>query len=133
MTRSPLSLGTSLQRFWQVTKRLPKSYPLSHLTESKAGTDVTIQPSGFVQSPCRKTSQVPRGLGAKHTHEGVLEIRPELEEWLTDIKGLSHLFMIWVFERSHVVFTTRSPFRPNALGLTVVELFRREGNRMCEG
>ncbi len=104
-----------------------------------------MQPIGFVRSPFRETSQVPRGLGAKHSQEGVLEIRPELEAGLTDIEGFSHLFVIWVFDRSegyelmssppsddrsHGVFTTRSPFRPNPLGLTVVELLRREGSRL---
>jgi tRNA-Thr(GGU) m(6)t(6)A37 methyltransferase TsaA len=32
--------------------------------------------------------------------------------------------------RPHGVFATRSPFRPNPIGLTVVELLRREGNRL---
>jgi len=117
----------------------------SEQSETKAGTDFAMQPIGFVRSPFRETSQVPRGLGAKHSQEGVLEIRPELEAGLTDIEGFSHLFVIWVFDRSegyelmssppsddrsHGVFTTRSPFRPNPLGLTVVELLRREGSRL---
>ena len=104
-----------------------------------------MQPIGFVRSAFQETSQVPRGLGAKHTQEGVLDIRPELEAGLTDIEGFSHLFVIWVFDRSegcqlmgrppsddrsHGVFATRSPFRPNPLGLTVVELIRREGTRL---
>jgi len=104
-----------------------------------------MRPIGFVRSPFEERSEVPRGLGAKHTQEGVLEILPELEEGLTDIEGFSHLLVIWVFDRSegfdlmshppsdnrpHGVFATRSPFRPNPLGLTVVELLRREGNRL---
>jgi len=32
--------------------------------------------------------------------------------------------------RSHGVFATRSPRRPNPIGLTVVELLRREGPRL---
>jgi len=32
--------------------------------------------------------------------------------------------------RPHGVFATRSPFRPSPIGLTVVELIRREGNRL---
>ena len=104
-----------------------------------------MQPIGFVRSPFQETSQVPRGLGAKHTKEGILEIRPELEAGLTDIDGFSHLFVIWVFDRSeghrlmgqppsdnrpHGVFATRSPKRPNPIGLTVVELLGREGPRL---
>jgi tRNA-Thr(GGU) m(6)t(6)A37 methyltransferase TsaA len=88
---------------------------------------------------------VPKGCGAKHEAEGVLEILPELEAGLTDIEGFSHLFVIWVFDRSegseligtppcddrpHGVFSTRSPKRPNPIGLTVVELLRRDGPRL---
>jgi tRNA-Thr(GGU) m(6)t(6)A37 methyltransferase TsaA len=103
------------------------------------------KPIGFVRSPYSQTTAVPRGLGAKHEAEGELEILPEFEAGLQDIEGFSHLFVIWVFDRSdnfelvgptpidgisHGVFATRSPFRPNPLGLTVVELLGREGNRL---
>jgi tRNA-Thr(GGU) m(6)t(6)A37 methyltransferase TsaA len=80
-------------------------------------------------------------LGAKHEAEGVLKVLPEFELGLTDIEGFSHLIVIWEFDRSegfqllgtppsdnrpHGVFATRSPRRPNPIGLTVVELLRRE-------
>jgi tRNA-Thr(GGU) m(6)t(6)A37 methyltransferase TsaA len=99
------------------------------------------QPIGFVKSPYSETRQVPKGMGAKHQVEGTLEILPEFEVGLTDIEGFSHLFVVWVFDRAegfellgtppsddrpHGVFATRSPRRPNPLGLTVVELLRRE-------
>jgi tRNA-Thr(GGU) m(6)t(6)A37 methyltransferase TsaA len=81
-------------------------------------------------------------LGAKHEADGVLKILPEFEPGLTDIEGFSHLMVIWEFDRSdgfellgsppsdnraHGVFATRSPRRPNPIGLTTVELRRREG------
>jgi tRNA (adenine37-N6)-methyltransferase len=102
----------------------------------------TFKAIGHVSSPYQDTSKVPRGLGAKHEAEGVLEIMPEFELGLTDIEGFSHLFVIWAFDRSegfallgtppsdnrpHGVFATRSPRRPNPIGLTVVELLRRDG------
>src|SRR6516225_4027477 len=102
----------------------------------------TLQPIGYVSSPYRERSEIPKGLGAKHGAEGVLRILPEFEVGLTDIEGFSHLFVIWEFDRSegfqllgtppsdnrpHGVFATRSPRRPNPIGLTVVELLRREG------
>lgn len=100
---------------------------------------------GFVSSPYTETAQIPKGCGAKHDVEGVLEILPEFEEGLTDIEGFSHLFVIWAFhkadgfrllgtpptdDRPHGVFATRSPYRPSPIGLTVVELIRREGPRV---
>ena len=101
---------------------------------------------GFVRSPYTETSSIPKGLGVRHEAEGVLEILPEFEEGLKDVEGFSHLFVIWVFDRSegfalvgkgpadsrpHGVFATRSPRRPNPIGLTVVELLRREGNKLA--
>jgi len=102
----------------------------------------TSQPIGFVSSPYKNTSEIPKGLGAKHEADGVLKILPEFEAGLTDIEGFSHLIVIWEFDRSrgfellgmppsdnrqHGVFATRSPRRPNPIGLTTVELLRREG------
>ena len=103
------------------------------------------QPIGFVSSPFKEKSAIPKGVGAKHPEEGVLRILPEFEVGLTDIEGFSHLFVMWVFdkaegfnllfappteERLHGVFATRSPRRPNPIALTVVELLRREGNSL---
>ena len=105
----------------------------------------SMQPIGYVKSPFHDPHAIPKGLGAKHDTEGVLEIEPNLELGLTDIEGFSHLFVIWAFHRSqgcellgtppsdnrpHGVFATRSPYRPNPIGLTVVELLRREGSRL---
>jgi tRNA-Thr(GGU) m(6)t(6)A37 methyltransferase TsaA len=105
----------------------------------------TPRPIGFVRSAYDETSQVPKGLGARHDAEGVLEILTEYEAGLADIDGFSHLFVVWVFDRAdgyelvgtppsddrpHGVFATRSPKRPNPIGLTVVELLGREGPRL---
>ena len=105
----------------------------------------TFQPIGYVRSPYSETAQVPKGPGTKHRAEGVLEIAPEFEEGLEDVEGFSHLFVIWVFHRSegyalagvpptddrpHGVFATRSPRRPNPIGLTLVEVLGREGRRV---
>jgi tRNA (adenine37-N6)-methyltransferase len=101
-----------------------------------------FEPIGYVRSPYKDTRDIPKGLGAKHEAEGVLEILAEFEAGLTDIEGFSHLIVIWAFDRSegfslvgtppsdnrpHGVFATRSPRRPNPIGLTVVELISREG------
>ena len=104
-----------------------------------------MRPIGFVRSPYQSTDQVPKGLGAKHNAEGVLEVLEEFETGLTDIEGFSHLIVVWAFDRSegfellgtpptdhrpHGVFATRSPRRPNPIGLTAVELLRRDGRRL---
>ncbi len=101
---------------------------------------------GVVRSPYQDRAQVPKGPGAEHRAEGTLELRPELEPGLQDIEGFSHLFVLWVFDRAegfdlvarvpldeevpHGVFASRSPRRPNPIGLTVVELLGRDGPRL---
>ena len=106
---------------------------------------ITLDPIGTVRSPFTESSQIPKGPGARHDAEGVLEIRPELEAGLADIEGFSHLYILWIFDRvdghdltarpptdnrPHGVFATRSPRRPNPIGLTVVQLLSRDGSRL---
>jgi tRNA (adenine37-N6)-methyltransferase len=103
------------------------------------------EPIGYIRSPYQNTEQVPKGLGAQHAAEGILDILPPYEAGLTDIEGFSHLIVLWVFDRAggfellgtppsdnrpHGVFATRSPRRPNPIGFTVVELLRRDGSRL---
>jgi tRNA (adenine37-N6)-methyltransferase len=104
-----------------------------------------MEPIGVVRTPYTDTKQIPKGPGAKHDAEGVIELRAAFEEGLLDIEGFSHLYVLWVFDRStdfalvgvppvdtrpHGVFATRSPRRPNPIGLTTVRLIRREGAKL---
>ena len=54
----------------------------------------TPQPIGFVSSPYKTGSEIPKGLGARHEADGMLKILPEFEPGLTDIEGFSHLFVL---------------------------------------
>ena len=103
----------------------------------------TPQPIGYIHSPYTQTSSIPKGIGARHDAVGTIELLREFEPGLQDIEGFSHLFLLWVFDRAdgssliatppadlsrlHGVFATRSPRRPNPIGLTVVELLHRDG------
>ncbi|PYR58443.1 MAG: hypothetical protein DMF85_10595, partial [Acidobacteria bacterium] len=64
------------------------------------GGDITMRPIGTIRTAYTETSSIPKGPGARHEAEGVLEIRPDLEPGLADIDGFSHLFVLWVFDRS---------------------------------
>lgn len=100
-------------------------------------------PIGHIRSPYATTKEIPKGHGAQHDAEGALHLFPEFAGGLQDIEGFSHLIVLWTFHRSdgfdlvftpptddrpHGVFATRSPRRPNPIGLTVVELIEREGS-----
>ncbi|MBN2369363.1 MAG: tRNA (N6-threonylcarbamoyladenosine(37)-N6)-methyltransferase TrmO [Vicinamibacteria bacterium] len=106
----------------------------------------TMRPIGHIGSPYRAAEEVPRGPGARHETAGTLDILPAYEAGLKDIEGFSHLFVLWLFHqaathdlvcipptdsRPHGVFSTRSPRRPNPIGLTVVRLIARRGRRLA--
>jgi tRNA (Thr-GGU) A37 N-methylase len=99
-----------------------------------ASAPFTMRPIGLVRSPYTETTQIPKGPGAQHDAEGVLEIRPDLALGLTDIEGFSHLYVLWVFDRAAGyellgtpptdttrAYATRTPRRPKPIGLTVVQ------------
>jgi tRNA-Thr(GGU) m(6)t(6)A37 methyltransferase TsaA len=103
---------------------------------------ISMRPIGYVRSPYATTSEIPKGCGAQHEVEGALDILPDYEDGLADIDGFSHLYVLWAFDQSdgydllvtpptdtrpHGVFATRSPRRPNPIGLTVVRLLGRDG------
>jgi tRNA-Thr(GGU) m(6)t(6)A37 methyltransferase TsaA len=77
----------------------------------------------------------------------VVEVLPEYAEGLYLIEQMKELDIIFVFDRSEGfdlqvhprgdesypkrgVFSTRSPRRPNPLGVTRVRLVKRDGNRL---
>jgi tRNA (adenine37-N6)-methyltransferase len=106
---------------------------------------LTLRPIGIARTPYGETHQIPKGPDARHDAIGTLEIAPEFEAGLTDVEGFSHLFIVWAFDRAegydllstpptddrpHGVFATRSPRRPNPIGLTVVELLDRQGRTL---
>jgi len=103
---------------------------------------LSMRAIGYVRSPYLNPQVIPKGLGAQHEAVGSLEITAEFEAGLKDLEGFSHVIVIWAFDRSqgfdltvtppsddrsHGVFATRSPMRPNPIGLTVVELLSRAG------
>jgi len=106
--------------------------------------EMELTPVGVVRSPYRKRGDAPRQ-GRLSPVESIIEIRPEYGECLRDIADHPHLLVFTWFHRSrrdvliatppgsakeHGVFATRSPERPNPLGLCLVDLVKVEGLRM---
>lgn len=103
---------------------------------------ICYTPIGIVHSPFRETKGTPiQPAGAKGV-EGTVEVFPEFAEGLTDLEGFSHIYLIYHFhlskgsplivrpymeDREHGVFATRSPSRPNPIGMSVVRLDGIEG------
>ena len=95
---------------------------------------------GVVHSPYKSPKEVPI---KKKEHISEIELDKELTEGLTDIEGFTHLHVFYWLDRSvgyslivtppwdkksHGLFATRSPHRPNPIGYSVVELVERKGN-----
>jgi tRNA-Thr(GGU) m(6)t(6)A37 methyltransferase TsaA len=104
-----------------------------------------------------RTAATNEKIKEKRDAEGELEIYPEFEEGLDGVDGYSHLFVIVYLDRLRPeqvgplkvkprgllrkgfkleelplvgVFALDSPTRPNPMGLTLVRLIKREGNRL---
>jgi tRNA-Thr(GGU) m(6)t(6)A37 methyltransferase TsaA len=97
----------------------------------------TYQPIGVVRSEHREAEKTPIQPVYAKGCKGCVEIFPEFAEGLRDLEGFSHIYLIYHFHQSRQVklrvkpflqdvdrgiFSTRAPFRPNPIGLSVVEL-----------
>lgn len=111
---------------------------------SEAGT-VTSRPIAFVRSRFTSVEGMPIQATVATQEEGVIEVVAEFEDALQGVDGFEYLILITHLHRSererlrvtpflddqeHGVFATRSPARPNRLGLSIVRLQRREGLRL---
>lgn len=108
---------------------------------------IQLTPIGFVRSPFKSLENIPekRRIVSLSDFEdviGEIEILEEYEEGLRDIDGFSHLIIVFVFHeikdkklkvippfngKERGVFSTRSPFRPNPIGMTIVEFLEKKG------
>lgn len=104
---------------------------------------VSMRAIAHVRSDFSSKFGVPRQSGLVPALEAEVVFVPEFRnpDALRGLEGFSHLWLIWVFDRAARaqwsptvrpprlggnarvgVFATRSPFRPNPVGLSVVEL-----------
>ena len=77
--------------------------------------------------------------------EGYVIVDEEYAAGLQDLDGFSHIYLLYSFheakrielrvkpfmdEQIRGVFATRSPLRPNHIGISIVKLIRVEGNKL---
>lgn len=110
-------------------------------------SEYVIKPIARMRSDFPEKFGIPRQAGVVEALESYIVFEPEYRssEALRGIEGFSHLWLIWQFSESlrrdwsptvrpprlggnarMGVFATRSPFRPNALGLSCVKLLAVE-------
>ncbi len=106
---------------------------------------IEIEAIGVIHTPFDDVKGMPiQPMGAQGA-KGWIELREDLIAGLRDIEGFSHLTLIYRFHKisgymlevtpfmdvvSHGIFATRSPKRPNAIGISTVRLIGVEGNKV---
>jgi tRNA (adenine37-N6)-methyltransferase len=103
---------------------------------------VTFRPIGIVRTPFATHAGMPIQTVAAGGVKGTIELDPAYAEGLADLDGFTHLHLITYLHRTgeaslrvtpyldtteRGVFATRSPKRPNAIGLSLVRLVRIDG------
>jgi len=104
--------------------------------------EIILRPIGAIHSPYKIKEEIPCQ-GYKSNKIGEVEVFKEFEKGLADIDGFSHLILLYLFHKSvsyslkvkpflddtlRGLFATRSPRRPNPLGLSLVRLLSRKEN-----
>ena len=104
---------------------------------------IIYQPIGVIRSEHARPEDTPIQPVFAKGCKGQAEIFPEYAGGLRDLDGFSHIYLIYHLHKAgpaklvvkpflqdaeRGVFSTRSPRRPNPIGLSIVELIRREGN-----
>jgi tRNA-Thr(GGU) m(6)t(6)A37 methyltransferase TsaA len=105
--------------------------------------EISYRSIGTIRSPFEDIAGMPiQPSGAKGV-EGTIEIFPEFADGLQDLEGFSHIILIFHFHKvtasnlqvtpfldttKRGVLATRSPKRPNPIGLSIVKLNHRADN-----
>jgi tRNA-Thr(GGU) m(6)t(6)A37 methyltransferase TsaA len=108
-------------------------------TEASARSSLRYTPIGVIRSPFAAPEGMPIQTIAAQGVAGSIELDPLYREGLQDIKGFSHLILIYhshpiqgssltvtpfLDDQPHGIFATRAPKRPNPIGLSIVQLMR---------
>jgi tRNA-Thr(GGU) m(6)t(6)A37 methyltransferase TsaA len=106
--------------------------------------EIIFKPIGYVHSSFTNPDDMPRQPKSSNHAPGQIEILDAYTAGLKDLDGFSHIVLLCYFHKSKEVkllvnpprkhegevgvFASRSPSRPNPIGLSVVRLDKIEGN-----
>lgn len=104
---------------------------------------ICFQPIGYIRTPHHSIARMPVQPNGAFEIEGIIELKQEYMEGLVDLDGFSHLILIYHFhlinehrlqvipfmdDKPHGIFATRSPARPNPIGMSTVRLKKIKNN-----
>ncbi|MGO9230484.1 MAG: tRNA (N6-threonylcarbamoyladenosine(37)-N6)-methyltransferase TrmO, partial [Bryobacteraceae bacterium] len=105
-------------------------------------TIAAIQPIGVIRTPFARAAGTPIQSSVSRGAEGRVELFAGLEAGLRDIEGFERIWLIYSFDRASEpqlvvrpyldlvdrgIFATRSPARPNRIGMSPVRLLGVQG------
>jgi len=105
--------------------------------------DIIFKPVGVIHSPYKTVENMPIQPSAGKGTEAEIEIFPEFADGLSDIEGFSHIYIIFhlnmvktpklkvipfLDDVERGIFATRSPARPNPIGLSLAEIVAVKNN-----
>lgn len=111
-------------------------------SEDKGFVQINIQTIGIIRTPFGEASGTPIQAAYGKDISGQVLVNEAYAGTLDDIEGFERLWLIYWMDRvgqfkpkvvpyrdtrEHGIFATRSPSRPNPIGMSVVRLLRREG------
>jgi len=98
---------------------------------------IQFKPIGVIRTPFKNPEGMPIQPAGAAGVKGVVEVFGEYRPGLKDLEGFSHIILLYLFHRSQGfslqivpfmdselrgLFATRAPKRPNAIGISVVQL-----------
>ncbi len=107
--------------------------------------NMEIKQIGTIHSPFIEASGTPIQPKFAKDANGTVVVNEEYAEGLKDLDGFERIWLIYYFDRvknakltvvpymdtvEHGVFATRSPARPNKIGMSAVKLEKVEGNTL---
>lgn len=116
---------------------------LKSFKKRKFPKQVIFKPIGIVQSPFKNLKGIPIQ-SIMSEIKGKIEVFPQYIKGLKDLEGFSHIFCLYVFDMVRLpvplqskpflqddlkgVFAIRTPFRPNPIGLSVLQILKIKDN-----
>lgn len=116
---------------------------LINLEDRKFPDEICFKPIGIIHTPFKSLKGIPIQSSMSDV-EGIIEIFPNFVDGLKDLSGFSHLYCVYFFDMVKLpvplqskpflsneekgVFAIRTPFRPNPIGISILEIINIDEN-----
>jgi tRNA (adenine37-N6)-methyltransferase len=104
-----------------------------------------FSPIGKIYTPFKKKEECPIQPNYSSNAEGYIEVFQQYSSGLKDIETFTHIYIIYLFDRAgeiqlvrstflddelHGIYASRHPCRPNSIGMSIVQLTKRDENKL---